>query len=154
MTRVVIPWNVFQKDCDATAKKVVESNPKIDTIIALARGGLVPARIMAETIKPKHFYVMGLKLYNGDSKGDEVNLYQDLPKDAAFDRHDHILVVDDVSDGGTTLSFARGRIFVQTGGAHIWTACPYIKTGTKAVPTYYSKEMDSDKWIVFPFEHD
>ena len=154
MDKVHISWDDFHKDCDIAATKVVSSNNKIDTIVALARGGVIPARIMAETIKPKYFYVMGLKLYNGNTRGDEVNIYQDLPETAGFDRHDRILVVDDVSDGGTTLNFARRRVFVQTGGARICTACPYMKTDTEAIPNYYSKEIPKDKWIVFPFEHD
>ena len=154
MSKVYISWEDFHKDCDIVATNVLSSNNKIDTIVALARGGVIPARIMAETIKPRYFYVMGLKLYNGDTRGDEVTIYQDLPETAVFDRHDRILVVDDISDGGTTLSFARSRVFVQTGGAHIWTACPYMKTGTKAVPNYYSRELDKDKWVVFPFELD
>ena len=154
MNKVRVEWKAFHHACFHTARKVKEDHPHIDTIIALARGGLVPARIMAEYIKPDNFYVMGVRLYDGDQRGQAIRIHQDLPVDVYRDRNNSILVIDDVSDGGTTLSFARSRVFVQTGGAHIWTACPYMKTGTKAVPNFYSKEIPKDKWIVFPFEHD
>ena len=155
MDKTYIPWDDFHKDCDITASQIISNNFKPDYMVALSRGGLVPARIMAEIVKPKKFITLGLKLYDNQTAGDEVEITQELGSIVHdFDRHDNILIVDDLSDKGTTLRFAYSYMFRMTGGAHIVTACPYIKTGTSKIPTYYHKEFSSEEWLVFPFEKD
>tara|TARA_R110002020_G_scaffold464189_1_gene684643 strand:+ start:1448 stop:1912 length:465 start_codon:yes stop_codon:yes gene_type:complete len=154
MDKTYINWDTFHRDCNITAVKAASNGPKIDYMIALSRGGVVPARIMAEVIKPKNFLVLGLKLYDNYTSGDEVQITQDIPTYADMDRHDSILIVDDISDKGTTLSFAYSYIFKMSGGAHLYTACPYIKENTSRVPHFYHKTFSDDEWVVFPFEDD
>ena len=155
MDKTYIPWDDFHKDCDITASQIISNNFKPDYMICLARGGVVPGRIIAEHVEPKRFLTLGLKLYNNQTAGSNVEVTQGLGSvSAEFDRHDNILIVDDLSDKGTTLRFAYSYIFRASGGAHIATACPYIKTGTSMVPTYYHKEFSSEEWLVFPFEKD
>lgn len=152
MSKTFICWDEFHRDCNITAQKCIAGHKSFDYMISLSRGGVVPGRIMAELIKPKTFLTLGLKLFDGSNRGDEVVITQDLQSYDEFDRHDNILIVDDISDGGTTLKYAYSYIFRKTGGAHIYTACPYIKTSTKFVPSYYCREFSDDEWIVFPFE--
>tara|TARA_Y100000310_G_scaffold83227_1_gene79878 strand:+ start:890 stop:1354 length:465 start_codon:yes stop_codon:yes gene_type:complete len=152
MSKVTVEWTAFKHACFHTARKVKEDHPHIDTIIALARGGLVPARVMAEYIKPDNFYVMGLSLYDGDQRGQAIRVYQDLPGNLSRDRNDNILVIDDVSDGGTTLHFVYDEIKRKAPKAQVLTATPYIKAGTNFIPDYYVTEFPKDEWIVFPFE--
>ena len=152
MQKTYINWDDFHKDCESTAAQFI--NKEFDAIIALSRGGLVPARIMANIVKPKEFLVLGLKLYNEHTAGEEVQLYQDIESLREFDRHSNILIVDDISDSGKTLRFAFSHVFKKTGGAHIVSATPYIKPNTCYNPTAYSKCFPDDEWIVFPFEKD
>ncbi len=152
MNKVHIEWKGFHQACFHTARKLLEDNIAIDTIIALARGGLVPARIMAEYIKPSNFYTIGLKLYDGDKRGDRVTIYQDMPDNTNWLMLGNILVVDDISDGGTTFSCIYKRITGLVPEETVFTAAPYIKSGTSFLPDYYVTEFSSDEWIVFPFE--
>ena len=92
MNKIIIGWEPFKHACFHTARKILEDNIKIDTIIALARGGLVPARVMAEYIKADSFYVFGLRLYDGQKRGDVVEVYQPLPYRFNKDIKDTILV--------------------------------------------------------------
>ena len=154
MNKTFISWDEFHRDCDITAAKLLSTQKSFDCMISLSRGGVVPGRIMAESLKPKVFLTLGLKLFDGHTRGDQVVITQDIDQYDEFDRHDNILIVDDISDKGTTLKFAYSHIFRKTGGAHLFTACPYIKTSTKFRPTCYSRELSDDEWIVFPFEHD
>jgi len=62
MTKTHIDWLHFKHACFHTARLAKEKLHNIHTIVAVARGGLVPARVMAEYIKPKHFAVMGVNL--------------------------------------------------------------------------------------------
>jgi hypoxanthine phosphoribosyltransferase len=154
MNKIYISWDQFHKDCDITAAKISANYKKIDTIIGLARGGLVPARIIAEHINPSNFYIIGLNLYNGDKRGDEINVYQELPGHIYSHRSDTILIIDDISDGGNTLNFVHNKIKEDFSNSSLITATPYIKTDTTFVPNYYTKEYSTDEWIVFPFERD
>lgn len=152
MSKVIIEWVHFKAACFHTARKINEDNISIDAIIGLSRGGLVPARIMAEYLNPKKFYVLGLSLYDDMTRGNEVTVYQDLPMDINWDEFNNVLIIDDVSDGGTTLRFAVKHMKKTAPKLSILTATPYIKTGTGFIPSYYVTEYPKDQWIVFPFE--
>lgn len=154
MDKTFISWDDFHKDCDITATNAISKYGAFDIIIAVARGGLVPARIMAEIVKPSQFYTIGVKLYDGCNIGEDVEMYQFLPEDVNLDRHDRILIVDDISDSGKTLSYTRRKLFIRSGGAVIKTACPYWKPQTSVVPDVYSRQFSNDEWVVFPFERD
>ena len=147
-----IEWKAFHHACFHTARILLEDDIKIDTIVALSRGGLVPARIMAEYIKPSNFYVMGVSLYDGEERRQSICVYQPLPHSLERDRPSNILVIDDISDGGSTLDYVHSEVKRQYPKAKVLTATPYIKTGTKFVPDYYVTEFPKDEWIVFPFE--
>ena len=151
MIKTRIEWGPFKHACFHTARLAKEKLKDIHTIVAIARGGLVPARVMAEYIKPEHFAVIGVNLYDGEKRGEKVNVYQDIPDHLSQYRDRNLLVIDDVSDGGSTFDFVVDRIRKRT-SYKVYTASPYIKTGTKFIPDFYVTEFPKDKWIVFPFE--
>ena len=142
MNKVRVEWKAFHQACFHTSRRILENHSHIDTIVALARGGLVPARIMAEYIKPDNFYIMGLSLYNGHERREAIRIYQDVPSHMFLNRPSNILVVDD------------NRFKKSAPKAEIITATPYIKTGTTFTPDYYVTEFAKDEWIVFPFEEE
>ena len=153
MTKTHINWEMFHEACVNTAQLVNKILSPVHTIVAISRGGLVPARIMAEHIKSEHFVTMGIKLYDGDKRGEKISVYQDLPDHLSQYRDRNLLVIDDVSDGGSTFKFAVDRIRQRT-NYNVFTAAPYIKRSTKFVPDAYVTEFPDDEWIVFPFERD
>ena len=152
MKKSKIDWINFHTACFHTARKILEDGRQIDTIIALARGGLVPARIIAEYTEPVNFYTIGLKLYNGSKRGEQVTVYQDMPDNTNWLMLGNILIVDDISDGGSTFDFVYKKITGLVPEETVFTAAPYIKPGTKFVPDYYVTEFPNDTWVVFPFE--
>ena len=151
MVKSYIEWKSLHHACFHTARLAKEQLDEIHTIIAVARGGLVPGRIMAEYIQPEHFGVIGVSLYDGDKRGEKINIYQDIPDHLSQYRDRNLLVVDDISDGGTTFDCVVDRIRQRT-NYKVYTAAPYIKTGTKFIPDFYVTEIPKDKWVVFPFE--
>ena len=154
MVKARIEWIPFKHACFHTAKLAKEQLKEIHTIIAIARGGLVPARIMAEYIEPEHFATIGVKLYGNDVKPmDKITVYQDIPDHLSQYRDRNLLVVDDISDGGSTFDFVVGRIRQRT-NYKVYTAAPYIKKDTKFIPDFYVTQFPKNEWIVFPFEVD
>lgn len=154
MNKVRISWDDFHNDCIEVTKKINSDGLEFDTIIALARGGLVPARIMADYLKYDNFFTLGLKLYDGEERTDKVSIYQNLPEDITSKQSGKILIIDDVSDGGTTLWFSFRKLSILYPHMKIITATPYFKPRTEFMPTYYSKSFPDEDWLVFPFERD
>jgi len=78
MDKTYISWDDLHKDCDITASQIISNNFKPDYMICLSRGGVVPGRIIAEHVEPKTFLTLGLKLYNNQTAGSNVEVTQEL----------------------------------------------------------------------------
>jgi hypoxanthine phosphoribosyltransferase len=154
MSKAFVHWSDFHRHCDILSSKINCDYKEIDSIVALARGGLIPARIVAENIKYSSFYVLGLSLYDENDRQKSIEVYQDLPVSMNDRKHDTILIVDDISDGGTTFTYAYNKIKDLYPDSNIITAAPYIKPHTSFIPDYYTKEFQDTEWVVFPFEND
>ncbi|HDI75278.1 MAG TPA: phosphoribosyltransferase [Thermoprotei archaeon] len=120
---------------------------KVDSIVAISKGGLIVARLLADFLAVKYLYTIQIRFYQATG---ETNKKPELlqPLYTAL-RHRTALVVDDVSDTGSTLKLAyshvRERIPV------VYTATLFIKPWTKFIPDFYLKT--TDKWIIFPHEY-
>jgi hypoxanthine phosphoribosyltransferase len=145
MPQEYITWEEFYKECNSAGTYI----NKPDIIIAIGRGGFVPATLLSHKLNIKDVYNIGLQSYDGQ-KSNEIKVIQDLDFNS-FDTTESILIVDDISDKGNTLKYVVER-FKQSGFKNIQTFTLYIKTGTKFIPDIYAKEFDQHTWVVFPWE--
>lgn len=145
MPQEFISWKDFEKDCLSLGTYV----KKPDIIIAIGRGGWVPAAILSHKFKTNTVYNFGLKSYE-DKKADSIQIIQDIDLNK-FDKSKNILIVDDISDKGLTLKYVY-NYFKNNGFEHIETLTLYTKSGTGFIPDLYSKEFDKGTWVVFPWE--
>jgi hypoxanthine phosphoribosyltransferase len=152
MDKINISWDKIQSDCEALARKINAGIETVDTVIAIAKGGLIPARLIYEYTEAKHFYVIGTKLYEGENRGNKVIVYQDLPGDTDWSGDGNILVVDDVCDSGATFNCVYDRIKGKNFKAQVFTVTPYTKKSAKFEPYFTLEEFPDDMWIVFPWE--
>ena len=125
-------------------------------IIALARGGLIPATIMANKLGVRQVYSLGLSSYeqyhDGSERPGSFEMYQRIPSNIKRCKKDDIvLIVDDISDRGSTFNYAKRYVEEIVGGTAI-TMSLVIRPFTKHVPTYYSDTIDDNRWVVFPWE--
>ena len=65
--KAYISWEQVHKDAQALAEKLKDKGPFVG-IVAVARGGLVPATIVAHRLKIKRMEVFSLTSYNGDKQ--------------------------------------------------------------------------------------
>ena len=131
--------------------KMREDNYVPDVILAIARGGWLPGRILSDLYQAHGFepevrsittsFYVGV----GEKKRRPV-LKQEL-SGTLFSQS--VLLVDDVSDTGETLQFAVDYVKFL-GAKDIKVATPYCKNKTILVPQYYDEMIDSSVWIVFP----
>ncbi len=145
MTFKKLSWNSFYKDCLFLGKKITEKNIKIDRIIAISRGGLVPARILSDFLQAPISNIV-ISSYSNLKQLKEPEIIEVAHLDL---KDQTILIVDEVSDTGKTFIRAL-KHFQNHKPKKILTASPYIKPKTIFIPDFYIKNIDT--WIVFPYD--
>jgi len=140
-----LSWEQFYKDCLFLGKKIQESKVKIDRLIAISRGGLIPARVLSDFLQLPISNIV-ISSYTNLKQLKEPEIIEV----SAIDLKDKsILIVDEVSDTGKTFIRAL-KYFQEKPVKNIITCAPYIKPKTKFFPNFYQKIIDA--WIVFPYD--
>ena len=140
-------WNQIYGMLQIQAQKIQSSHYKPDIIVGVARGGLVPARILLDLLEIRDFAIIQIEYYQGiNQPGTQPVLKQCLNTDLSGKK---TLLVDDVSDGGKSLQLAK-RHLQEKGAKEVKIATLYIKPQTITLSDYYEKQ--TKHWIVFPWE--
>ncbi len=143
----LIGWDKVEGLSEVVAERVRSDGFKPDVVIGILRGGVIPARIIADKLGVEDMGVMEVKLYKAVGiRGERPYLRQPLTLDIAGKK---VLVVDDISDTGLTLQLAVEAVNLYL-PLEVKTATLYIKPWTDFVPDYYGESTES--WIVFPWE--
>lgn len=144
MELLSMSWEEVEEAVTALADTIKrEFDP--DIIVGIARGGLIPAVRLSHLLGDKLLRVIHVKFYNG------VNLHLKKPELYADIKgiSGKVLVVDDVTDTGTSLEFALKHL-KRKGAKEIRVATIAYKPKSRFKPDYY--RFETDKWIVFPWE--
>ena len=144
--REVLTWEGFGGASRELAQQIVESGWIPDLIVAIARGGLIPAGAIAYAMDVKAIGTMNVEFYSGIPLMDV----------SAMDGK-RVLVVDDVADSGKTLKMVMDLIdehgLSLDGSASVRvearSAVIYKKPVSIIEPDYVWAH--TDKWINFPW---
>jgi xanthine phosphoribosyltransferase len=143
-----VTWDQFHRDSRALAWRLAGMGG-FDAVVAIARGGLVPAAIVARELNIRTVETVAVKSYDHQNQGGIQVLKPisqqvlDLAKNGA-----KILIVDDLVDTGSTARVVREML----PGAHFATV--YAKPmGRELVDTFIT-EVSQDTWIFFPWDLD
>jgi xanthine phosphoribosyltransferase len=138
-----VTWVEVHRDTKKLARLLMDMGPW-KGVIALTRGGLVPAAIIARELSIYVVDTLCISSYDEQVMG-KVNVLK-LPEKAAAEGGDGWLLIDDLVDTGTTAREAR-RILPK---AHFATV--YAKPqGRNCVDTCVS-EVSQETWIYFPWD--
>lgn len=151
-----LSWRYITRACDNITTQIRDNNQTPDHIIALARGGLIPGTIMANMLDIRHVYSVGLSSYHVEPDGTQTqhqfDVYQQLSNECTrVKRGEHVLIVDDISDKGTTFEHVI-QLMNHMHQVKITTAAIMMKPATKHVPTHCHETVNNNKWVVFPWE--
>ena len=140
-------WNQIYDMLISQTQKIQNQNYKPDIIIAIAKGGLIPSRILTDLLETPELSYIQIKFYTDINKTQqEPTLKQNLT-DQVLDKK--TLLVDDIADTGRSLKLAQTHLQKQ-GASQIKTATLYQKPQSTTIPDFYEKQTTS--WIVFPWE--
>lgn len=143
----LVGWDVIDEGANEVVDKIEASGFKPDVVLGILRGGIVPARLIADRLGVDDIAVMEVKLYKATGiKGERPYIRQPpvLPLTGR-----RVLIVDDISDSGLTLQLAVEAVNLYM-PVEVRTASIYIKPWTELVPDYYA--FTTRNWIVFPWE--
>ena len=140
-------WNQIHKMLINQKEKIRSENFTPDTIIAITRGGWIPARILSDLLEVYDLTTIRVEFYLGLSKTRKKPiLTQKLSKQIASKK---ILLVDDIADSGKSLQIAKNHI-LQKDPKVVKIATLYKKPQSKVEPNYYEKI--AKHWIIFPWD--
>ena len=140
-------WDDVQSLTEEVASQIQESGYVPDVIVAVSRGGFDPARILCDQLGIKRLASLQVEYYrdiNETSSTPEIvfPLNAEVPDMS-------ILVVDDVSDTGSSLRAARDHV-LERGASEVRVATLHVKPWTKFRPDYSASVVES--WIIYPWE--
>lgn len=143
----VLTWDAFGTAGRELAQTIVDSGFAPEIVIAVARGGLIPAGHLAYALGLKLADAINVEFYTDvhETLPDPVLLAPLLDTDAIAGKR--LLVVDDVADSGRTLALVLELL--RGMGAEARSAVLYLKSASVVAPDYAWKR--TDQWIVFPW---
>jgi xanthine phosphoribosyltransferase len=136
-----VTWDQLHRDARALAWRLIDKGP-FTGIVAITRGGLIPAAIVARELECRLIESVSVMTYDEEELGTPV---VNKPPTAAGDGTG-FLVIDDLVDTGSTAKAVRGLL----PKAHF--ACIYAKPAGREMIDTFVTEVSQATWILFPWD--
>ncbi len=117
-------WQTLEQNVQALASKITEAP---DIIVAVARGGLVPARLLAKQFGVNKMYVLTI-----NKQGDDQIVVTKIMANLAGKK---VLLVEDALESGKSLKAAQS--YLKSLGASVETAALYATFTSGIKPDYF-----------------
>ncbi|ABD88697.1 xanthine phosphoribosyltransferase [Rhodopseudomonas palustris] len=142
-----VSWDQFHRDCRALTWRLNEVGP-FAAVIAITRGGLVPAAIVARELGVRVIDTVCIASYEHDRQGELQVLkgVSDSTKALGGGTGKGLLIVDDLVDTGATARLVREML----PDAHFATV--YAKPKGRPLVDTFITEVSQDTWIFFPWD--
>ena len=137
-----VSWEQPQRDCRALAWKLLDKRKDWSRLLTVARGGLVPAAIIARELDIHLVDTICISSYTMKTQG-AANILK-RPDLAGID--ESCLIIDDLVDTGKTAKIVRD-MFKRAHFATVYAkpeGCPMVDT--------FITEVSQDTWVLFPWD--
>jgi hypoxanthine phosphoribosyltransferase len=144
----LVGWEQASQLSRKLAWKIKASGFNPDLVVAIGRGGYVPARIVCDILL--HSLLTCIKVEHWDIAGckrQQAAVRFPLAVDV---RDQKVLIIDDVTDTGDTLRASLDYI-KNLGAGEIKTAVMQHKTCSALVPDFYAESISEWRWIIYPW---
>ncbi|WP_031435008.1 phosphoribosyltransferase [Methylomarinum vadi] len=144
----LITWDEMYGLCRQLAWQLRAADFRIDTLIAIGRGGYVPGRILSDMLGIHDLTSFKIEHYRSTRKVSEAFVKYPLSADL---QGKNILLLDDVCDSGDT--FAVGGDHVRNRGPveNLRTAVLHYKTVSAYKPDFFVETVSDWRWIIYPW---
>lgn len=141
-----VSWDQLHRDARALAWRLQDTSPKDGwrAVVAITRGGMAPAMIVARELDIRAVDTISVKSYNHQAQS-EPRIIKSPDIDLVGDG-EGVLIVDDLVDTGKTLEVVRALL----PKAHVATV--YAKPMGREMVNTFVTEVSQDTWIFFPWD--
>ncbi|AQS41316.1 MAG: Xanthine phosphoribosyltransferase [Candidatus Tokpelaia hoelldobleri] len=141
-----VSWDQFHRDARALAWRIAGQNQTWRAIVAITRGGLVPAAIICRELNIRLIETVCIASYHDYSEQGDMVMLKDISEEIKEDGGKGVLVIDDLTDTGKTAALIR-KMIPQ---AHFATV--YAKPQGRPLIDTFVTEVSQDTWIYFPWD--
>jgi hypoxanthine phosphoribosyltransferase len=145
-----VSWDEVEEWSRIVSNKIYESGWRPDVIIAISRGGYVPARLICDRLVVGELVSLQVTHWPSAAQmAKEAGVKYPLECDL---NHRRALIVDDIADTGDSIIIAKD---------HIWTKCKpdelkvatlqWISGSSKIQPDFYAEEVKWWVWYQYPW---
>ncbi|HBH30346.1 MAG: xanthine phosphoribosyltransferase [Desulfofustis sp. PB-SRB1] len=135
-----VSWEQMHRDSKALAWRLLDMH-YFTGIIAITRGGLVPAAVVARELGIHLVETICISSYDWQDKKSEAEVIKGFSGDG-----EGWLLIDDLVDTGRTASLVRETV----SKAHFATV--YAKPAGRPLVDTFITEVSQDTWILFPWD--
>jgi xanthine phosphoribosyltransferase len=143
-----VSWEQMHRDSRALAWRLDRQGPgeggAWKAVVAITRGGMVPACIIARELNIRVVDTISIKSYEHQTRSEATILKR--PDAEMMGDGEGVLVIDDLVDSGGTFGVVRAAY----PKAHF--AAVYAKPKGKPMVDSYITEVSQDTWIFFPWD--
>lgn len=143
-----VSWNEIEEWTKGIMKMIIKDNYNPDIIIGIARGGLVPARMVADYLFKKDLLSIKTEHWGLTATMDgKAVLKEKLNYDITGKK---VLIVDDITDTGESMKLSYNYI-KSLNPAELKTTSMLYVNGSNYAPDYYGKGLSKEEWAWFIF---
>lgn len=144
----LISWEQFDELTQKLLEQIVADGFVPDLIIAIARGGYLPGRLLSDRLDLFDLDCIRIEHYQGIHKSLQARVRYPLSAEISGRQ---VLLVDDVSDSGDTFEVALEHLNQKGIAAAIRTAVLHHKFTASYRPDYRAIDLREWRWIIYPW---
>ncbi len=144
----LITWDQTYQLARKLAWQVRENYFAPEIIVAISRGGLMPARILSDHLNLFDLATLKVEHYHAVHKQRTAKVRYPLTAEVEGRR---VLLVDDVCDSGDTFRVATEHLHERGEPASLRTAVLHYKRVSSFVPDYFAEEVIEWRWLIYPW---
>ena len=143
----IVTWDALEGLVRDVAERL---GTDYDVLLAITRGGLVPAGMLAYRLGIRNILVAAVEYYDSEGHPGPKPTFLQFPADPQL-RGQRVLIVDEVWDSGTTIHAVTARVR-QAGGLPTTVVLHYKPTHSvvPGEPDFHA--VETDRWVVYPFK--
>jgi hypoxanthine phosphoribosyltransferase len=139
----VVTWDALEGLVADLAERV---GTGFDVLLAITRGGLVPAGMLAYRLGLRNILVAAVEYYDDEGRPGPKPTFFQFPADPLL-RGQRVLIVDEVWDSGTTIHAVTERVR-QAGGMPTTAVIHYKPTHSIVLSVPAHHVVTTDRWVV------
>ena len=155
--KMIVSWDEYNKTVEKLAIQIHESGYKPTILVGIMRGAAPMIDVLSRIFKLKCAY-LAVESYSGkgiEDKQGELVFSREMSS-TVQDMRGNLLLCDDLSDTGVTLNksiqWLKNYAPLKGNIKNIKTAVLWKKKDSTFEPDFCAQKLDSNPWIVQPFE--